>query len=331
MCGSSVDLPKEAIPFCLAVGAELALDEKVVIVSGGTRKRKGFGEDNLAADWHMVSAAERAIRERSGAGAVNDRIETVLGDETSSSPGESFHIGTLHRARGKTREARRFSFVRSLDGLFAVAGGSGTAQELALAMELGIPLLPVPIFDGTAAEFWRSYESDLIPMLRIEKDRVQRWRSQSADINAVAVDMVKVLLQSLPRRCFVIMPFGADYVTLYDFVIGPALESLGDHPIRLDRSSVPGDAAAQIREGIKHCDYAIAVLDGLRSNVLYELGLAHGCAKPTVLLNRAGTLGDSDLAPFDLSMHQRLEYQTLDAALLERLKESVATMFVRRR
>ena len=312
----------------MAVGKELANEDNVVIVSGGTRKRKDCGEDNLAADWYIINAAEQGIRQSSGLERIAERIETVLSDDTNKS--ERFDIGSLRRARGKTSEARRFSFVRSLDALFAVAGRGGTAQELALAMELGIPVLPAPLFDGTAKDFWDAYESDLIRVLRLDRATAERWRvpalTDSEQLQPLAVEMVGALIASLPRRCFVIMPFAEDFAALYDFVIEQAILSNDDQPIRLDRTAVPGDVWSQINDGIKSCDYVIAVLDGLRANVLYELGVAHGCGKPTILLNRTGRLGEVAVVPFDLSMQQRLEYQAVETSLVERLKNALSKL-----
>src|SRR5205085_79297 len=131
-----------------AVGTELAKNDSIVIISGGSYRRTGASTNDLATDWHIVNAAALAIRDRWGEDAVDQRIETVIPRDVdaSSTPAhqhdadEPFRIGTLKRARGKTREARRFSFVRSLDGLFAVAGRGGTAQEMALAIELETPV-----------------------------------------------------------------------------------------------------------------------------------------------------------------------------------------------
>ena len=49
---------------------------------------------------------------------------------------QRFRIGSLRYPRGRTSEAQRFSFVRDLDALISIAGGQGTAQEIALAHEL---------------------------------------------------------------------------------------------------------------------------------------------------------------------------------------------------
>lgn len=329
VCGSSKGLPPAAVVFCQAAGSELAKNDNIVIVSGGTRKRAGTPPEDLAADWHIVSAAEHEIRRRCGQDAIDERIETVVISGVDQLDDERFQIGTLRPARGKTREARRFSFVRSLEGLLAVAGRGGTAQEVALAMELEIPLLPVPVFDGTSQQFWRSYEADLLQMLRIDHAAAERWVSclptDQGVVRQLAAEMVSALLAAIPRRCFVIMPFSEEYVSLYDFVIEPALVSVGDSALRLDRTAIPGDTSHQIRDGIRSCDYAIAVLDGLRPNVLYELGLAHAYGKRTILMNRAGTLGDN-AAPFDLALQQRLEYRTLEASLVDRLKSAIKSL-----
>lgn len=335
VCGSSKGLPPTAVPFCVAIGRELAKQENVVIVSGGTRQRFGTDQNDLAADWHIVNAAEHEIREHLTPDEVDRRIETVVAASATrafsdSDKDERFQIGTLKRARGKTREARRISFVKSLDGLLAIGGRGGTAQELALAMELAAVVLPVPLFDGAAKEFWQSYELDLLQMLHIDETTASRWRAPApadeAGLGQLAVSMVAALLKALRRRCFVIMPFSEDFETLYDLVIERAVAAVGDSAVRLDRTAIPGDTTHQIHDGIKVCDYVIAVLDGFRPNVLYELGLAHAYGKPTILLNRKDAINSAVVAPFDVSTHQRLEYSGLAASLVDRLKHTILSL-----
>jgi len=325
VCGSSRGLPREAVTFCEGVGARLAEEPQVVIVSGGSKRRSGAAEDDLSADWYIVSAAERGL---SADMVTEDRIETVFSDEGGTT--EHFYTGSSRSARGKTSQARRFAFVRSIDALFAVGGGSGTAQELALATELRIPVLPVPLFGGAAKDVWVAYRDELLKNLELDELTARRWeewgQADDEQLRKLASEMVGALLDSLPRRCFVIMPFAEDFTGLYDFVIEPAIRVTGHEPIRLDRAAVPGDVGSQIHHGIRTCDYAIAVLDGLRPNVLYELGLAHGRNKPAILINRIGT--QTDEAPiFDLLMQQRLDYQTLEAGLVKRLQDAIEALF----
>ena len=72
------------------------------------------------------------------------------------------------------------------------------------------------------------------------------------------------------------------------------------------------------------------MLDNLRANVLYELGFAHGCDKPTILLNRDGGLGADGVVPFDLSTQNR-RVSALDAALPLRLTEMIKALSTTRR
>jgi predicted Rossmann-fold nucleotide-binding protein len=320
VCGSSKELSREGAAFCNALGRRLAAAERIKIVSGGTKKRLGTAKDDFAADWLIISAAQKAMNP----GLVPERIVTVVRDDASGTMG--FTAGAETRARGRTSEARRISFVRDLDGLIAVGGRGGTNQELALAIEHDVHLLPVPTFGGAAREYWKAYRSDLIMALRITERIAQQWErrapTEQVKLRRLADGMVKAFLRSLPRRCFVIMPFHEDFEGLYDFVIEPAIRAAGDDPIRLDRLRTPGDVKKQIDDGIRHCEYVIAVLDHWRHNVLYEVGFAHGQGKPTFLMNRKGTL-DGDV-PFDLSTQQRLEYTTVDAALLKRVHMMIA-------
>ena len=83
---------------------------------------------------------------------------------------------------------------------------------------------------------------------------------------------------------------------------------------------MPGDVGLQIDLGIERADYVVAVLDGLRPNVLYELGIAHAHGKPTIIMNHRDAL---ESVPFDLAMDQRLEYEAVDANLPKRLQASI--------
>ena len=106
VCGSSKDLPPEAVLFCEAVGEQLANQSNVVIVSGGSRWREGASEDNLAADWHIVNAAAEQVRRISGAEQVEQRIETVVGDQLQKA-----HTSTsVHPVELAARLVRRAGF-----------------------------------------------------------------------------------------------------------------------------------------------------------------------------------------------------------------------------
>jgi nucleoside 2-deoxyribosyltransferase len=85
------------------------------------------------------------------------------------------------------------------------------------------------------------------------------------------------------------------------------------------RVSTSGNIPEAIVRRIHESDVTVAVLTGLNPNVMYELGIAHGLGKRTILLTE-----DLRELPFDLSSYNCLEYKYSAKALstTERKKRS---------
>jgi hypothetical protein len=56
-----------------------------------------------------------------------------------------------------------------------------------------------------------------------------------------------------------------------------------------------------------------------------SLALPMPMVKRTILMNHVGGFGESTV-PFDSALQQRLEYRTLDANLLDRLKNAITSL-----
>jgi hypothetical protein len=325
IAGSSKDVTSAMRAFSREVGKRLAANGEVCVVTGGTRQRKDTLGGDLAVDWHVAQAAKAELEARKR--DVEEYLATVPRQDASETRG--FRLGKIWRAHGKTGETRRFAFVRRLDALIAIGGGSGTDQELALAIELGIPVLPVPTFPGRgtgegpsgARRYWNAYRRQLVSRLKIGAAQAKRWETPTkVGLRPLAREMTEVFLKSLARRCFVIMPFADDHDQLYEEVIGPAVVGVGDEPVNLKYLGMHGDAARHVVDGIRRADYVIAVLNGLNLNVMYELGLAHAYGKPAVLINCRGGIEEKRL-PFDIATQNRLEYKAVgDAPRRELIK-----------
>jgi hypothetical protein len=321
LCGESGRLRPDAASLCEAVGEALVTEPNVLLVTAGA-KGSWLGRTTMiySADWHYIVGARRRLEQLSQ--SERDRIETVLPDAAEPAEGY-FEAGVVHRARGRTPEARRFLFVRHVQALVAVAGGKGTRQLLTLATALDLPILPFPAFGGAAAEHWEEHRTDIRQRLRLRDDDVDVLESKPNRMKAAAIaDLMRHIVAGLGRRCFVIMPFADEFSDLYDNAIGPAVEAVGDIPVRLDRLQVPGELSRQIEDGIAAADYVIAVLDGLKPNVLYELGLARGYRKPAILLRRRGPAAEE--VPFDLATQQRVEYGAPDATIIPALAAAIS-------
>lgn len=319
VCGSSVHLGTEAAGFCETIGEQLGSHPNIIILSRGIKiHRASSSPSEFAADFHFISGALRRIPESD----LMNRIETYVNKAARSS---LFMEGKVLRAEGRSGEARRFYMISKADALISIRGGPGTLQQLALANALDLPVLPIPTFDGTSREFWGSHKDEICRRLRFSASEAE-WVESSSPSEALAKALTSALIGALERRCFVIMPFAQDeeMIALYDQVIAPAVLGLGDRPIRLDRAGLPGNVGQQIEQGITTCDYAIAVLDREKPNVFYELGLAHAQKKPVIIL-RGRT--NSTAVPFDISMHQRIEYDVGDEQTSRRVQAAIASVF----
>ena len=104
-------------------------------------------------------------------------------------------------------------------------------------------------------------------------------------------------------RAFVVMQFTEPFDSLYAEVIRPVCERMGLHAYRADEVFRPGLILQDVISGLVESDVIIAEITPTNANVFYELGYAHACNTPTVLLaRRNGTL------PFDVSGHRVIFY-----------------------
>jgi hypothetical protein len=216
-----------------------------------------------------------------------------------------FREGTIVTAPARVRQDRRFAMVSRVDALIGIGGTRGTPEQLRFARAAGKPFLPVPSFPGESREFWNVHKRSLCVQLRLAPTAAASWEfapESSFKAERLAQDMVRHLLGAFSLCCFVAMPISKEQDTLYA-VIEAVITRAMDCSVRVDRQNIPGDVVQQINTLIRRADYAVVVLDGLRPNVLYELGLADALNKPTILISR----NTCDL-PFDIRNKQRIKY-----------------------
>lgn len=120
-------------------------------------------------------------------------------------------------------------------------------------------------------------------------------------------------------KAFLAMPYRAELRWVRN-AIAAACRRLGIELISVDEQVPAGDVIAGIHQHVRSSDFGYVVLTGLNPNVMYELGLLHQAAKPTIILSDAETV-----VPFDVRSLMRLEYnaQTQDEA---RLTDQVASV-----
>lgn len=105
-------------------------------------------------------------------------------------------------------------------------------------------------------------------------------------------------------RVFVIMPFAEEFNAVFGKLIKSNLEATSCiEVIRADTDLDQRNIMKDVVNGIVASDIVIADLTGNNPNVFYELGIAHGLNKPTILITQ-----DKGGIPFDLKPYRVLEY-----------------------
>jgi len=116
------------------------------------------------------------------------------------------------------------------------------------------------------------------------------------------------------------MPFDEAFDGVYENLIGPPLEEAGYTVARADTSLDQQNVMRDVVHGIANADLVVADVTGLNGNVMYELGIAHGLGRPTVILSQA-----MSEVPFDLRAYRVQEYSThfRDADQLRRAHRAI--------
>lgn len=102
--------------------------------------------------------------------------------------------------------------------------------------------------------------------------------TQEATVELLSVEKTEAV-------AFVVMQFTDDFNALYKEVIQPTCSKYGFTAIRADDIYNNGLIIEDISRSIRESDIVIADITPDNPNVFYEVGFAHGIAKPTILLS----------------------------------------------
>jgi len=110
-----------------------------------------------------------------------------------------------------------------------------------------------------------------------------------------------------PNQVFIGMPFRPEFTDSYKYGIIPALEAVGLYPWRAEDAISNIDVMCKVCEGIQSSRYSIINISDWNPNVLFELGLAYGRSKVTVIVK-----DKRSEVPTDLAGMEYIEYASSD-------------------
>jgi nucleoside 2-deoxyribosyltransferase len=312
------------------LGKLLAAQDELVVITGGLAGRVDSPgcqtADRMIIDGVLEGLHGRRI-------PADERIETFLPDqEKDGNKLVRFREGRIRVMHHRTPQSRRFSLVHSADVVISIEGAEGTRSVLDVALAIERPVLPLPFAGGASAQVWKDLRDEICHWFQIpQPDAAQFEQLHLADLGKSEVRLLaervrSCLVRGFTRSCFVIMSFQKEQDRIYDSAIRPALEAHGLLPVRTDRLLAVGNIVEAIRDGLRHCYFAIADTTGDRPNVMYELGLAHADNKPVILLRRAAADGTLPPTPFDFQTESILKYTDDMDNLRQRLEAAIAVI-----
>ncbi len=176
--------------------------------------------------------------------------------------------------------------------------------------------------DGGLAEFFKQIQEELDfragSRLRASKPDIFEPVSQDTFEAASRAPDSSELLTSSSNLCFVLMPLGEPFDSIFREIIKPKILEAGLNALRADEILSPGSIMEQIRSAIQQSRICIADLTGRNPNVLYELGIAQTLGKPTILMTQ-----DISDVPFDVAHYRMIVYDTQSVSGLKRAQDEL--------
>jgi len=185
---------------------------------------------------------------------------------------------TLRVMAGRTPLGRRLAMVAGVDMVVTISGKVHTEVVVEQAVELGIPVLPIPFAGGDSEALLNKYYKRIAAGFQegaLDKcvDELNKWTTSDLEKGAAAV--VDLIRTAKVGKCLVLLPYDDEHKLLYKSTIEPAIAK---HmiPVRLDHLPRSEAIYTSFADAIRSCSAVIADITMLNENVMYEIGYAHG-------------------------------------------------------
>jgi hypothetical protein len=146
------------------------------------------------------------------------------------------------------------------------------------ALELGVPVLPIPDAGGDSRDLLDKYRERIAASFgeqAINKCLAEVSHAINTDPGTAAAAALDLIGTAKVGRCLVLQPYDDEHNSLYTERIEPAVAK---HmiPVRLDRLPTSKAIYDSFADAILSCSAIIADITVLNQNVMYEIGYARG-------------------------------------------------------
>ena len=229
---------------------------------------------------------------------------------------------TLTVADGSTPLGRRLEMVASVDAVVTVAGSRNTEVIVEQALNLGIPVLPIPSTGGQSRRLMNAYPERIAAgfppgsvdaCLGTVASTIRRHPQRAAEAVADLITQARI------GRCLALSPFDAAHRELYDSVVEPAI---GEQmlPVRLDETRNSDAIRKNFVTAIESSTAVVVDITKINDNVMFELGYAWGKGLRPLIYTRDKTRRSNlPLYLGDLNVHHAADHGQLRELIVDHL------------
>ncbi|WP_153800297.1 hypothetical protein [Foetidibacter luteolus] len=295
------DLKGAPVPFISELAYSiLKTRDDAVIVTGGFRfshdTPEAISTDVAALRGAQKFAAEQGIslKECFEAWIPEPALDNRRDEEGVERMSDADGITTRTMA-GRTPLGRRLAMVAAMNLVITISGRKHTEVVIEQALELGVPVFPVPFAGGdskTALNRHRARIESAFEPGALEKCLSQLEATIQTDISAAASAVVSLIATARFGKCLVLCPFDDVHKTIYESIIEPEIRK---HmiPLRLDLLPVSNAISSNFADAIQTSLGVIVDITVANDNVMYEIGYAHALKMvPLIYTREASRLAD---------------------------------------
>jgi hypothetical protein len=270
--------------------------EKGVIVTGGFLRSHGQ-PDATSTDAAALNGARRYANERNI--DLRECYQAWIPDPKLDSRPDvkgavrmSAEDGvTVRTMSGLTPLGRRLAMVADVQMVVTISGRQHTEVVVEQALELGVPVLPIPDAGGDSEALLGKYRGRIAAAFGTGAlDACLRNVSTAiaSDPQTAAAAVVTLIKTAKIGKCLVLLPYDTTHDALYATEIEPAVAA---HmmPVRLDRLPSSDAIYTTFTGAVRSCSALIADITLLNENVMYEVGYAHGLGLTPLIYTRDST------------------------------------------
>jgi hypothetical protein len=195
---------------------------------------------------------------------------------------------TVRVMTGRTPLGRRLAMVAGVDMVVTISGRQHTEVVVEQALELGLPVLPIPYAGGDSEQLLHNHRERIAASFNpgaLDRclDKVATSIDKQPKIAASAI--VDLIRSAKVGKCLVLLPYDDLHNQLYTSSIEPAVAR---HmiPVRLDRLPASAAIYTSFADAMRWSSAVIADITLLNENVMYEVGYAHGVGLTPLIYTR---------------------------------------------